>query len=137
MNNISIENNPIAARLLWFIEAVNKGLAIHWNNMQFSHNSPPKIMIEAVGKKYIRLVNCKQVPAHTGPYFPDGVYCFVNATNGDVLKAASYKAPAPNGVRGNINDADILSKATPYGLVYLRGLNVGDSIHNLLAMNGV
>lgn len=31
------------------------------------------------------------------------VFCFVDKTNGDVLKAASFKAPA-KGVRGNIFD---------------------------------
>jgi hypothetical protein len=30
------------------------------------------------------------------------VYCFIDLTNGNILKAAGWKAPAPNGVRGNI-----------------------------------
>ena len=48
------------------------------------------------------------------------VYCFIDKTNGDVLKAAGWKAPA-KGARSNINDADFgLSGVTQYGGRYLR-----------------
>ena len=48
------------------------------------------------------------------------VYCFVDMTNGDVRKAASWKTPAKH-ARGNINDdSQGMSAMTPYGAVYMR-----------------
>lgn len=49
-----------------------------------------------------------------------GVHCFVDKTNGDVLKAASWKAPAKH-ARGNIYDAkNGLGWMGEYGPAYLR-----------------
>lgn len=47
-------------------------------------------------------------------------HAFVDKTNGDVLKPASWKAPA-KGARGNIFDADGgLGRMGPYGPAYNR-----------------
>jgi len=46
------------------------------------------------------------------------VYCFVDRSNGDVLKAASWKTPAKH-VRGNIYAADPLAGVGVYGANYL------------------
>ena len=48
-------------------------------------------------------------------------HCFINRANGDVLKAASWKAPEKKNPRGNIFGADPLRGVTAYGTVYLRG----------------
>lgn len=48
-----------------------------------------------------------------------GVYCFVDRKTGDVLKAASWKAPAKH-ARGSIYAADPLAGVGPYGAAYLR-----------------
>lgn len=50
----------------------------------------------------------------------DSVHCFIDTKNGDVLLAASAKAPAKN-PRGNIFDDDHgLSNMGPYGPNYLK-----------------
>jgi hypothetical protein len=48
------------------------------------------------------------------------VHCFVDIATGDVLKAGGWKAPAPNGKRGNIYDASGLKCMDRYGCAYLR-----------------
>ena len=48
------------------------------------------------------------------------IYCFIDRTNGDVLKAATWKAPAKH-ARGNIFANDYKDKLGPYGPAYLRG----------------
>lgn len=72
-----------------------------------------KFTIDPGGKKFVRIVRAR----------PDGgqrsVYCFVKVDNGDILKAASWKAPAPH-ARGNIYGADPLKGCGPYGVAYLR-----------------
>jgi hypothetical protein len=61
----------------------------------------------------------------TGPKYAkvvhgDAVYCFVDKTNGNVLKAAGWKTPAKH-ARGNIYDeANGLKFMGPYGPAYLR-----------------
>ncbi len=54
------------------------------------------------GKRYVRVVRTDK----GGP--SRSVHCFVDTTNGDVLKAASWKAPAKH-ARGNIFAADPVS----------------------------
>jgi len=63
------------------------------------------------GRKYAKIVE-------------DGhrAYCFVDLTNGNILKPASWKAPITINPRGNIFDTDFGCKGlTKYGCVYLRG----------------
>lgn len=51
-------------------------------------------------------------------YGSRSVYCFIDLSNGDLLKAASWKAPA-KGVRGNIFADDLgMSACQRYTLVY-------------------
>jgi hypothetical protein len=70
------------------------------------------------GSKYMR------VWVSSGPH-SKSVYCFVNRENGDVLKAAGWKAPA-KGARSNIYDADNgMSGMGPYGAMYKNGSNYG------------
>jgi hypothetical protein len=48
------------------------------------------------------------------------VHCFVDVTNGDILKAVSWKAPA-KGARGNVLTYGEVSEAvSAYGANYLR-----------------
>ena len=71
------------------------------------HFAAPAITV-ARGSKYIRMMR-------------DGAaHCFIDRTNGDVLKAASFKAPAKH-ARGNIYDGhNGLKYMGPYGPAYLR-----------------
>lgn len=48
------------------------------------------------------------------------VYCFIDRNNGDILKAASWKAPAKH-ARGNIFNDDPLQGTTIHGVIYLKG----------------
>ena len=66
--------------------------------------------------KYARIVKT------TRPGTSRSVHCFVNLENGDILKAASWKAPARH-ARGNIFDSDRLKAVGAYGANYLRANN--------------
>ena len=69
----------------------------------------PKLSIEE-GKRYIRLVKFDGVSR--------SAYCFVDMTNGDILKAASWKAPAKH-ARGNIYNL-VGNEVDSHGAMYLR-----------------
>jgi hypothetical protein len=64
------------------------------------------------GRKYARVYTVDSRGAK------GGVYCFVDRKTGDVLKAASWKAPAKH-ARGNIYAADPLAGVGQYGAAYL------------------
>ena len=84
---------------------------------------PPRIEIDAGGVKYLRIKVTQQY--ERDGIISDGqcsVYCFIDLSNGDILKAAGWKAPA-KGARGNIfnDNCDVGTRATVFGGgLYLR-----------------
>lgn len=76
----------------------------------------PFVKLE-MGKKNCRVVKGE---IHGSQECHTSAYCFIDLANGDILKPASYKAPA-KGKRGNILEANPLSCCGPYGIKYLRG----------------
>jgi hypothetical protein len=71
---------------------------------------PPLEMMN--GQRYVRVV--------AGSRGSRSVYCFIDKTNGDVLKAEGWKKPAKH-KRSNLFDDDYgLSGVGPYGAKYLK-----------------
>ena len=71
-----------------------------------------KILTFSKGKKYIRIIAVPEMGAGKS------AWAFINIENGDVLKVASWKAPAKK-ARGNIYDnKNGLGRITPYGPEY-------------------
>lgn len=66
---------------------------------RYDNLSPPIIEV-AYGKRYAKIVACD-----TYGSCQKSVYCFVDRSNGDILKAATWKAPA-KGKRGSIFNED-------------------------------
>lgn len=89
---------------------VCEGISVAHRREHFPSLSDPVMTIEK-GSRYARIVRA------------DGqrsVHCFVDLTNGDVLKAATWKAPAKH-ARSNLNDADGgASGLGEYGAKYLK-----------------
>ena len=71
-------------------EEKNKHFAENYNNL-----TPPVYTMD-IGRRYIRIVE-----NGTGNSTSKNVHSFIDSTNGDVLKAASWKAPAKH-PRGNV-----------------------------------
>lgn len=76
------------------------------------------VTLEA-GKKFIRVVR-QEKRRDTGEIHGRSVYCFIQIDNGDILKAAGWKAPAKH-ARGSVFNANILEGCGPYGVAYLYG----------------
>lgn len=86
-----------------FFQGVTKLLNEHQNQVNFFR----EISVEH-GRRYAKVV------------VGGAAFCFIDRTNGDVLKSASWRAPAKH-ARGNIFDAhNGLRYITPYGVAYLR-----------------
>lgn len=71
------------------------------------------------GSRYIRIVRSDSFNVAAGGSVSRCVWGFVDKTNGDILKAAGWKAPAKH-ARGNIFDANPLANCNEYGPNYLR-----------------
>jgi hypothetical protein len=109
------EMNPcdVQWRLDGYIKMVQGKMDAYWKIMEFTHSEPPHIWAE-FGKKYVRIVHATDAQR--------SVHTFVNMINGDILKSGSWKAPAPNGVRGNIFEDDFgASVVNEYGASYING----------------
>jgi hypothetical protein len=69
------------------------------------------------GGRYARIVVEDVVD---GPPCGRSVFCFIDSTNGDILKSASWKAPA-KGARGNIYTyTNVGECVSPYGAHHAR-----------------
>jgi len=110
MNDATHDMNQLTDKLHAFVAAVNA--MIQEANSLSGYPFQQKVMIDSGGKRYIRLVKVEGTSSRS-------VYCFVDTRNGDILKAASFKAPAKH-ARGNIFDANPLDAVTIYGANYLK-----------------
>lgn len=118
------------ARLKKFVEGAQAKSDQNWSDNGYTHGKSPLIVSE-YATKYVRI--WKQDRDVEGKVLMYGVgkgarpaqsiYCFIDRTNGNILKAASYKAPAKGNPRGNMmTDEDYgLHGVTHHGAVYLRG----------------
>lgn len=71
------------------------------------------------GPKYI-VIGSYETIASTGEQRPGAIYAFIDRTTGDVLKPATYKAPA-KGARGNLFAPDNgLTRCNEFGPGYNR-----------------
>jgi hypothetical protein len=93
MNKTLVTPEELTAAVLAISAAV---LAQHQRDYPTFPPNWDTITLRSVGPKYAKLVR-------TRPGEPIGhsVYCFIDMTNGDILKAAGWKTPA-KGARGNI-----------------------------------
>lgn len=65
------------------------------------------------GRKFIKIIN------NDAPGSSRSVWAFINKENGDILKPASWVAPAKH-ARGNIYNPETWTTVTVYGPMYLR-----------------
>ena len=77
-------------------------------------NSARKVLSVEPGRRYARIVIQSE-----GNEFSRSCYCFVDLTNGNILKSESWKKPAKH-ARGNIlSIKDVSKSVSTYGAHYL------------------
>lgn len=77
---------------------------------KFPTLSAPTLVVKT-GTRYVRIIQEQDGSRN--------VFAFVDSLNGDILKPASWKAPA-KGSRGNIFDVNPLARMTAYGPEYIK-----------------
>lgn len=87
-------------------EKINAVYAKNYPNL-----TPPTVEIND-GMRYVKVITVGSGSR--------SVHTFVDKTNGNILKAASWKKVEPKNPRGNLFDSDFgLSGVTDHGAVYL------------------
>ena len=105
----------VMERLEQYMAMVQEKHASYYERMNFTFADPDHISAD-MGRKYARVVKNDQLNGSRS------VHTFVNMENGDILKAGGWKAPQPNGVRGNIFADDLgADRVNEHGANYIKG----------------
>jgi hypothetical protein len=110
----------VQSRIELFVSKVQAYSDAYMVRMGFTRILRPIIGI-VPGRKSVKIVR-EEFDAN-GVKVSGSVYCFIDKSTGDILRAASYKAPAPNGKRGNIfqdDECGVGTACNEYGCVNLR-----------------
>lgn len=122
------DNAKLVAGINAFVKHVDELLANYWKANNFTFADAPTHKAEYLSDKWCRI---NVIEHRDGNSRVRSVYCFIclkdNDTKalgvvkeGDIHKAAGFKAPAKHG-RGNVFDETTFATcATPHGIVYLR-----------------
>ena len=103
-----MDTKNITEQIETFRTALEKMLVEHHNAL-FPTLKAPSVEI-STGKRFARIIKKSNGAS---------AYGFIDLINGDLFKAASWKAPAMH-ARGNIFNQNILSGCGPYGMAYLK-----------------
>lgn len=103
------DKNDVLNALSDVIIKINDAFAIYYSRAFKNLRTAPLVTMDGAGRKYMRV-------SMVGPY-QTSAYFFIDLATGDLLKAASYKAPALNFPRGNLFKGDVLEALTPHGVI--------------------
>src|SRR5512137_150403 len=68
-------------------------------------NNPKEVLLGDFGRRYVKIHKVGQIDTTTGRPITDSAWAFVDRRTGDILRPASWSAPAKH-ARGNIFDSD-------------------------------
>ena len=106
-----MNTRDVVKRIYEYADVVQKKNDEYFTRNGFTHSPSDKIEVK-LGRKYAKVIKLsRHYVAQTSDKVIEtrsggSVHTFVDMTTGDILKSASWAAPAPNGVRGNIFSDD-------------------------------
>ena len=106
-----MNTRDVVKRIYEYADVVQTKNDEYFNRNSFTHSPSDKIEVK-LGRKYAKVIKLQRnYVAQTSDKVIEtrsggSVHTFVDMTNGNILKSASWAAPAPNGVRGNIFSDD-------------------------------
>lgn len=127
MNNeleIARARGPVTAEeLAAFVGTLSATLSAHFAAEYPGIDVNQREVVADQGPKRARIVSRCPLKDSSGRHVSQSAYCFVDLSNGDILKTASWTAPA-KGPRGNIRvggpDTWWNNALTPHGAAYRR-----------------
>lgn len=120
----------VKARINEFVAKLQALYDAYWVERDYIKHRPSPLIGLEFGVKNVRVTTTDrefvngqpEVSTYGGRPTSRSVYCFIDLSNGDILKAAGWKAPA-KGARGNIfnDNCDVGTRADVYGSgLYIR-----------------
>ena len=121
--NTKINQQDVIRRIYDYADMVQVKQDEYFKRYKFTHSPSDKIEVK-IGRRYAKVIKLDRDWDDSGDPIVQGrggsVHSFVDMGNGDILKAAGWTAPAPNGVRGNIFNEDVgASVVNEHGANYL------------------
>ena len=117
---VTLSPNPVTdSEIEKFRAAVEQLCNDAWKAAGFRYAAGIKIVVNP-GNRYARLSRYEVNADGTRWGSSESVHCFVDRTNGNILKPAGWKSPVTKNPRGNIRDENPLAGVTQYGVKYLR-----------------
>ena len=96
-------------RIYEYVQLIQDKQDIYFRNNKFTHSPSDEVDVK-LGRKYAKVIlkgrewGPQNTPMTLNRH--KSVHSFIDMHSGDILKAAGWSAPAPNGVRGNIFSYD-------------------------------
>lgn len=105
-------------RLASWLKSVQKFLDDYYQKNFSNLSGTERLVVEmSRGRRYVKVFTHRP---NTDGYNQCMVFAFIDTTNGDILKPATWKAPAKT-ARGNLFNADDgMDCVTPHGIKYLK-----------------
>ena len=104
-----MNTRDVVSRIYDYADVVQTKQDEYFTRNGFTHSPSDKIEVK-LGRRYAKIVKLdREWDSSNNPIVRTrngSVHTFVDMITGDILKAASWQAPAPNGVRGNIFSED-------------------------------
>ena len=104
-----MNTRDVVSRIYDYADVVQTKQDEYFKRNGFTHSPSDKVEVK-LGRRYAKIVKLDRAWDNNNEPIVQGrggsVHTFVDINNGDILKAASWAAPAPNGVRGNIFSED-------------------------------
>lgn len=104
-----MNTRDVVSRIYDYADVVQAKQDEYFKRNGFTHSPSDKVEVK-LGRRYAKIVKLDRAWDNNNEPIVQGrggsVHTFVDINNGDILKAASWAAPAPNGVRGNIFSED-------------------------------
>ena len=106
-----MNTRDVVSSIYDYADVVQKKQEEYFTRNGFTHSPCDKIEVKLF-RRYAKIIKLsRNYVAHTSDKVIEttsggSVHTFVDINNGDILKSASWSAPAPNGVRGNIFSDD-------------------------------
>jgi hypothetical protein len=91
-------------------------------NKHFEEKNPQSVpynLIYTIGPKFVRVISQKKY-GENQEINQKCVYCFIEISTGNIIKAQGWKAPQKNGVRGNIYKKNPIDCMDIFGAKYIK-----------------
>ena len=110
-----MDHPNLKERIELYVSEIQRLQTENWEQNQFTFAPVPKVEIKE-GNKFIRVFVVEY--GFDNQKRSSCIHTFVDRETGDIWKAATYKEPQKNGIRGNIFNEPCITGVNNHGAIY-------------------